>query len=167
MPVKVNMECFVKDQNPTWRATHIALKLAPNQKFRIKGQHLMTVYFIDSYGLPRMAEGFGDLMGMFQFVSLLEDPSQIIREPILTKEQKDRLSALRDLCAVHWLAKDQWGSLWAYEKMPTKNLGGYWIAKPGRLVKEDPGSLLASLVCWEDEGPFDIDEALARENAKC
>ena len=81
--------------------------------------------------------------------------------PPLTDEQREQLRAIWTLGYSH-LAKDKYGSVYAYEIKPCKKTRDTWSYEDGdsHLCCTKPTKCLESLVSWSDPEPFDIGKAL-------
>lgn len=89
-------------------------------------------------------------------------PGNIIHFPLpLTDEQVKQLKAIWTLGYSH-LAKDKYGSVYAYEIKPCKKTRDAWLYENGdsHLCCTKPTKCLESLVSWSDPEPFDIGKAL-------
>ena len=94
-------------------------------------------------------------------------PSGITQLPLpLTAEQKEQLKALYTL-GYKWLTKDRGGKVHAYaQRRPSKQHPSAW-GNGGleciRILNDLPSGLVASLVSWNNNFPFDIGKALGVE----
>ena len=94
-------------------------------------------------------------------------PANIIHlPPPMTDEQKEQLRALYTL-GYKWLTKDRSGKAHAYaQRSPSKQHPSAW-GNGGleciRILNDLPSGVLASLVSWNDNFPFDIGKALGVE----
>ena len=91
-------------------------------------------------------------------------PDNIIHlPPPLTDEQREQLKALYTL-GYRWLAKDKYGSVYAYEAKPYERSRDKWLCYGDLyLCYTKPTKYLESLVSWSDSEPHDIGKALGVE----
>lgn len=88
-------------------------------------------------------------------------PDNIIRlPPPLSNEQHEQLKALWTL-GYKWLAKDKYGSVYAYEVKPYEKSRDTWLCHGDLyLCYTKPTKYLEPLVSWSDHEPYDIGKAL-------
>lgn len=91
-------------------------------------------------------------------------PDNIIHlPPPLTDDQREQLKALWTL-GYRWLAKDKYGSVYAYEAKPYEKSRDAWLCLGDLyLCYTKPTKYLEPLVSWSDPEPFDIGKALGVE----
>ena len=91
-------------------------------------------------------------------------PAGIIHlPPPLTDEQREQLRALWTL-GYRWLAKDKYGSVYAYEEKPYEKSRDTWLCQGDfYLCYTKPTKYLEPLVSWSDPEPYDIGKALGVE----
>ena len=85
--------------------------------------------------------------------------------PPLTDEQREQLRAIWTL-GYRSLAKDKYGSVYAYETKPYKKVRDTWLYDDGDLYLccTKSTKCLAPLASWSDHEPYDIGKALGVGN---
>ena len=135
-----------------------------------------TPFMVDGYDATFMVRMVGNFERLFVLrfgeyakavnIDYLQDfinraPAGIIHlPPPLTDEQREQLRALWTL-GYRWLAKDKYGSVYAYEAKPYEKSRDTWLCYGDLyLCYTKPTKYLDSLVSWSDPEPFDIAKAL-------
>ena len=137
---------------------HEILGVEPMQVNTFRDGDKQFHFYVDWEGNPRSLSE--NSLCAYEVCLLINYPEQIIRTPKLTDEQKELLKALV-VFEGYWLCKEEAGGVFAYREKPTKQ-GKGWRGGGDYLVVTPRKNLrpLLSLVSWDDEKPFDIEQTL-------
>jgi hypothetical protein len=142
------------------------LGVEPEEEFRLKfdggdsfiqtkgkyklDKSLRTLWFNDNIGEWRK-----DLDAMF--LAILNGTAQIVKIPHPTAEEQLAIDYAR-ACGFKWMAKDEGGTIHAFEHKPVKSAESkYWFSNE-LYSKFIAIGLPISFLSWEDEEPYYIGE---------
>lgn len=137
---------------------HELLGVEPMEIFKIRGHG--DDYHLSESGVLYASFHMGP-MPQQHIVSLINDPSAIIRKLPLTQQQADMLKALYTL-GYPWLVKSVYGAVYAAAKKPHK-WERSWRSEDNVSIcinSAESNGCLTTLVSWDDDEPFDIAETL-------
>lgn len=139
---------------------HEVLGVETGQVFYFEGANgLYQEYVLDGKGHLFRNHKTQRIESPRMMADIINHPERIVRKPRPSEEQVAQLRACIEWFDLKWLAKQEGGTVMAFESKPHKKAiwfvgEGYEAEDYGWVVKEN--SPICSLVSWSDPEPLDI-----------